>query len=91
MADMIVPDPVTRDILAIFENVRFRLFERLEGLTDAEYHWEPVNDCISIRPETTVSSASPRCFRNRVRRRRTPSRRSPGASGKSAASACAAM
>jgi hypothetical protein len=50
MADMIVPDPVTRDILAIFENVRFRLFERLEGLTDAEYRWEPVSDCISIRP-----------------------------------------
>lgn len=50
MADMIVPDPVTRDILAAFENVRFRLFERLEGLTDAEYHWEPVSDCISIRP-----------------------------------------
>ncbi|MFI5888283.1 DinB family protein [Streptomyces sp. NPDC051554] len=50
MADTIVPAPVTRDVLAIFENVRFRLFERLEGLTDAEYHWEPVSDCISIRP-----------------------------------------
>lgn len=50
MADMIVPDPVTRDILAIFERARSRLFERLEDLTDAEYHWEPVSDCISIRP-----------------------------------------
>ncbi|GGQ23050.1 DinB family protein [Streptosporangium pseudovulgare] len=50
MADMIVPDPATRDILAIFENVRYRLFERLKDLTDAEYHWEPVSDCISIRP-----------------------------------------
>ncbi|GAA3465491.1 DinB family protein [Nonomuraea roseola] len=50
MTDMIVPDPATRDILAIFENVRYRLFERLKDLTDAEYHWEPVSDCISIRP-----------------------------------------
>ncbi|EST26287.1 hypothetical protein N566_24075 [Streptomycetaceae bacterium MP113-05] len=50
MADMSVPDPVTRDILAIFERARSRLFERLEDLTDAEYHWEPVSDCISIRP-----------------------------------------
>ncbi|MFD4291558.1 hypothetical protein ACFWRD_33795 [Streptomyces sindenensis] len=40
MTDMIVPDPVTRDILAIFENVRFRLFERMKDLTDAEYHCE---------------------------------------------------
>jgi hypothetical protein len=50
MADMIVPDPVTRDILAIFERARSRLFERLEDLTDAEYHWEPVSDCIGIHP-----------------------------------------
>ncbi|MFD1938378.1 MULTISPECIES: DinB family protein [Nonomuraea] len=50
MADMIVTDPVTRDVLATFEGVRSRLFGRLEGLTDAEYHWEPVSDCISIRP-----------------------------------------
>ncbi|MGH3750624.1 MAG: DinB family protein [Micromonosporaceae bacterium] len=50
MADMTVPDPVTRDVLAIFERARSRLFERLEGLTDAEYLWEPVSDCISIRP-----------------------------------------
>lgn len=50
MADMTVPDPVTRDVLATFESVRFRLFERLEGLTDAEYLWEPVGDSLSIRP-----------------------------------------
>ena len=50
MADMTVPDPVTRDMLAIFEDVRSRLFERLEGLTDAEYLWEPVGDSLSIRP-----------------------------------------
>ena len=47
MADMTVPDPVTRDVLASFENVRYRLFERLEGLTDAEYLWGPVGDNVS--------------------------------------------
>ncbi|MBR7835721.1 DinB family protein [Actinospica durhamensis] len=50
MADTTVLDPVTRDVLAIFEDARFRLFERLEGLTDAEYLWEPVSDSLSIRP-----------------------------------------
>ncbi|MDT7845422.1 DinB family protein [Streptomyces justiciae] len=50
MADTTVTDPVTRDLLAIFENVRFRLFERMKGLSDAEYLWEPVSDCVSIRP-----------------------------------------
>jgi len=50
MADMTVPDPVTRDVLAIFEDVRFRLFERLESLTNAEYLWEPVGDSLSIHP-----------------------------------------
>ncbi|MFD6447455.1 DinB family protein [Promicromonospora sp. NPDC060204] len=49
MADTTAPDPATRDILAIFERARTRLFGRLEGLTDAEYHWEPVDDCLSIR------------------------------------------
>lgn len=47
---MTVPDPVTRDLLAIFEDVQYRLFGRLEGLTDAEYLWEPVGDSLSIRP-----------------------------------------
>jgi hypothetical protein len=50
MADMTMPDPVTREVLASLENVRYRLFERLEGLTDAEYLWEPVRDSLSIRP-----------------------------------------
>ena len=45
-----VPDRVTRDVLATFEDVRFRLFQRLEGLTDAEYLWEPVADALSIVP-----------------------------------------
>ena len=50
MSAMPARDPVSRDILAIFERARSRLFVRLEGLTDAEYLWEPVSDCISIRP-----------------------------------------
>ena len=50
MTFMTVPHPVTRDVLAIFESVRYRLFERIEGLTDAEYLWEPVADSLSIRP-----------------------------------------
>jgi hypothetical protein len=45
-------DPVTRDVLAVIEDVRSRLFERLDGLTDAEYLWEPVGDSLSIRPGT---------------------------------------
>jgi hypothetical protein len=50
MAFMPVPNPVNRDVLAVFEDVRHRLFERLEGLTDAEYLWEPAVDSLSIRP-----------------------------------------
>jgi hypothetical protein len=47
---MTTADPVTRDVLATFDDVRARLFGRLESLTDAEYHWEPVGGCLSIRP-----------------------------------------
>ncbi|GAA1976047.1 DinB family protein [Catenulispora subtropica] len=50
MAEATVSDPVTRDVLATIEDVRFRLIKRLEGLTDAEYRWEPVDDCITIEP-----------------------------------------
>ena len=50
MADLIARGPVTRDLLAIFEDVRSRLFGRLEGLSDAEYLWEPVGDSLSIHP-----------------------------------------
>ncbi|MEY6569819.1 hypothetical protein AB8B12_33840, partial [Streptomyces sp. PGLac3x] len=42
MADVTAHDPATGDLLAIFERARTRLFGRLDGLTDAEYHWEPV-------------------------------------------------
>ncbi|MDP9868679.1 hypothetical protein J2S55_007945 [Streptosporangium brasiliense] len=47
---MDMTDPATRDILASFERARSMLFRRLEGLTDAEYHWEPVSDCVGLRP-----------------------------------------
>ena len=43
-------DRVTADLLQTFEDVRSRLFTRLEGLTDAEYQWQPVADCMTIRP-----------------------------------------
>ncbi|MFG1990096.1 DinB family protein [Actinoplanes sp. NPDC048988] len=42
-------DPATRDVIAAFEAARSRLFGRLDGLTDAEYLWEPVADSLSIR------------------------------------------
>ncbi|MEV4903180.1 DinB family protein [Streptomyces albidoflavus] len=50
MADVTGHNPATRDLLAIFERARSRLFGRLDGLTDAEYHWEPVGDCVGVRP-----------------------------------------
>jgi hypothetical protein len=43
-------DRVTTDLLQTFEDVRSRLFGRLEGLTDAEYQWQPVADCMTVRP-----------------------------------------
>lgn len=42
-------DPVTRDLLETFEVVRSRTFARMEGLTDAEYQWQPVPDCMTVR------------------------------------------
>lgn len=45
-----MPNPVTRDLLTAFDGVRRRLFGRLDGLTDAEYLWEPAADCLTIRP-----------------------------------------
>lgn len=41
---------VTRDLLQTFEDVRSRTFARLDGLTDAEYLWEPVASCMTVRP-----------------------------------------
>ena len=42
--------PITRDVLQTLEDVRSRTFARLDGLTDAEYFWEPVADCMTVRP-----------------------------------------
>jgi hypothetical protein len=42
-------DPITHDVLLTFEDVRSRTFARLEGLTDAEYLWQPVPDCMTVR------------------------------------------
>ncbi|WP_194919489.1 DinB family protein [Catenulispora rubra] len=42
-------DPITHDVLRTFEDVRSRTFARLEGLTDAEYLWQPVPECMTIR------------------------------------------
>jgi DinB family protein len=41
--------PVTRDVLSTFEDVRCRGFARLDGLTDAEYLWEPVTGGLTVR------------------------------------------
>jgi hypothetical protein len=46
---MTTRDRVTHDLLETLEVVRSRTFERLEGLTDAEYQWQPVPDCLTIR------------------------------------------
>jgi hypothetical protein len=51
LAHMTTPDPITRDLLGTFEGVRYRLFGRLEGLTDAEYLWEPTADSLNIRTD----------------------------------------
>lgn len=40
---------VTRDLLETFEDVRSRTFARLEGLTTAEYLWQPAPDCMTVR------------------------------------------
>lgn len=40
---------VTSDVLQVFEDVRSRTFARLEGLTDAEYLWEPVGAGMTLR------------------------------------------
>lgn len=42
-------NPVTADVLETFGEVRDRLLARLDGLTDAEYTWEPVPGCLSVR------------------------------------------
>ncbi|MHA6762582.1 DinB family protein [Streptacidiphilus sp. PAMC 29251] len=46
---MTPPGPVTRDVLTTFDDVRDRTLARLEGLSDAEYLWEPVGGCLTVR------------------------------------------
>ncbi|MCE7082066.1 DinB family protein [Streptomyces sp. ST2-7A] len=46
---MTPPGPVTRDVLRTLDEVRSRTLARLDGLTDAEYLWEPVAPCLTIR------------------------------------------
>jgi len=58
---MTSPGPVTRDLLATFDDVRSRTLARLEGLTDAEYLWEPVASCMTLRAAADgVFRADPR-------------------------------
>ena len=45
---MTIP-PRLAPLLAQFDFARERLAERLAGLTDEEYRWEPVPGCWSIR------------------------------------------
>ena len=53
--------PVTHDLLETFEVARSRTFGRLEGLTDVEYQWQPVPDCMTIRrTDDGVFRADPR-------------------------------
>jgi hypothetical protein len=44
-------------LLAQFEFCWDRLIDRLDGMTDAEYLWEPVPDCWSIRARGEVTTA----------------------------------
>jgi hypothetical protein len=48
---MISHDPVTRDLLQTLDDVRTRTLARLDGLSDAEYLWEPVASCLTVRAE----------------------------------------
>lgn len=43
------PGPITLDLLATLDDVRDRTLSRLDGLTDAEYLWEPVPAGLNLR------------------------------------------
>src|SRR5689334_7555694 len=36
-----------------------QLRPRLDGLTDAEYFWQPVNDCWTVHPDGSIDFAYP--------------------------------
>ncbi|MEY9940144.1 DinB family protein [Streptacidiphilus sp. MAP5-3] len=42
--------PITRDVLMTLDEARDRILARLDGLSDAEYLWQPVPDCLTVRP-----------------------------------------
>ncbi|MEV6161816.1 DinB family protein [Streptomyces sp. NPDC052052] len=46
---MTTSDPITRDLLETLDDVRTRTLDRLDGLTDAEYLWQPVASCVTVR------------------------------------------
>lgn len=48
---MSVEQRVASDVLRTFEEVRSRTMARLEGMADAEYLWEPVADCWTVRAD----------------------------------------
>jgi DinB superfamily len=58
---MTVPGSVTRDLLETLDDVRTRTLKRLEGLTDAEYLWQPVASCMTVHADADgVFRADPR-------------------------------
>jgi hypothetical protein len=44
-------DDIARSLITAFDYVWERLADRLGGLTDEEYFWEPVAGCWSLRPD----------------------------------------
>jgi hypothetical protein len=52
--------PRMAPLLAQYDFARDRLMTRLEGLSDAEYHWEPVAGCWSVRRRE--EARTPRVF-----------------------------
>jgi hypothetical protein len=54
---------VQHDVKGLFDYVAGRLIDRLDGLSDEEYLWEPVPACWSVRPAadgTWVADVGPR-------------------------------
>lgn len=43
--------PARDDIVGLSDYAWRRLRQRMEGLLDAEYLWEPVPDCLTVRPD----------------------------------------
>lgn len=59
LAGEIAPGAPLRDLLLEqFDwHWGFQIYDRLAGLSDAEYFWEPVADCWSVRPRGTSDAA----------------------------------